>query len=159
MGYRDDFYISDNIIGYTGNVHEDPTVYFAEMHFDGERVIFGHITQSHPTRSNIGREMLRASKDYEIDNMDFGNGPVGVENMPDTGEFHISRSTFYWIYQCTPQQKAVLAGAIARFPELKGQTGPARNQQQQRELTGDDGPLAKVIAAGVKAQEKRGRAA
>ena len=29
MGNRDDFYTAENIIGYTGNLHNNPTVYFA----------------------------------------------------------------------------------------------------------------------------------
>ena len=30
MGYEDEFYSQDNILGYTGDLHDNPTVYFAE---------------------------------------------------------------------------------------------------------------------------------
>ena len=51
MGYRDDFYIVDFIIGYTGVLHKSPSVYF----FDPAKNAFGHITQHHEVANNIGR--------------------------------------------------------------------------------------------------------
>jgi hypothetical protein len=66
MGYRDDFYKKDNILGYTGDLMKDPTVYFADagglnpktVDVDGRTqvlVSFGRITQDHPHKNNIGR--------------------------------------------------------------------------------------------------------
>jgi hypothetical protein len=79
MGYRDDFYIKDNILGYTGNVNKDPTVYFADAGGTAPRlakvngrdqvlVSFGHITQWHEVTNNIGRGPVMESTSYSIYN-------------------------------------------------------------------------------------------
>ncbi len=62
MGYRDDFYITDNIIGYTGNAMLHPTVYFKHQCFSG------HITQKHRNPENIGRSIVLCANDYYITN-------------------------------------------------------------------------------------------
>ncbi len=64
MGYRDDFYTADNIIGYTGDINNNPTVYFRSEK-DGE-VTFGRITQEHKDDFNVGREEVRKAKDYDL---------------------------------------------------------------------------------------------
>jgi len=79
MGYRDDFYKKDNILGYTGNLTESPTVYFADaggvnprtvMIADVEQVLvtFGHITQAHSIADNVGRGVVMESHSYSIFN-------------------------------------------------------------------------------------------
>lgn len=35
MSYHDDFYIKDNIIGYTGDILHNPTVYFKKVDGNG----------------------------------------------------------------------------------------------------------------------------
>ena len=62
MSYRDDFYIPRNIIGYTGNINNNPTVYFQNG------ASYGHITQAHDIRQNIGREEVCQAQDYRIFN-------------------------------------------------------------------------------------------
>ena len=49
MGYRDDFFIASNIVGYTGDLQDNPTVYFET---DEEQA---HITQAHKKADNVGR--------------------------------------------------------------------------------------------------------
>jgi hypothetical protein len=79
MGYRDDFYIKDNILGYTGTIGKDPTVYFADAGGTAPRlakvngkdhvlVTFGHITQFHDIADNIGRGAVMESTSYSIYN-------------------------------------------------------------------------------------------
>ena len=62
MAYRGDFYAPGNIIGYTGEISFNPTVYF----LNGNS--FGHITQNHPCKENIGREGVQTEIGYTIGN-------------------------------------------------------------------------------------------
>lgn len=65
-GYKDDFYVQENIIGYTGKLGENPTVYFQSRNKNGN-ITFGHITQEHDNKDNIGREIVleRGEKEYK----------------------------------------------------------------------------------------------
>lgn len=82
MGYRDDLYCADNILGYTGDIAKDTTVtvYFADagglnpklQMVDGmQKVVvqFGHITQVHDIAANVGREAAREAYSYSICNV------------------------------------------------------------------------------------------
>ena len=79
MGYADTFYKKENILGYTGDVDKDPTVYFASI--DGTTQLvkgrqqlltqFGHITTAHPTANNVGREPVRECYSYSICNVEY----------------------------------------------------------------------------------------
>ena len=62
MGYRDDFYTADNLIGYSGDLYKTPTVYFES---DSE---YGHITQAHPYPQNVGREPVESNEGYFLGN-------------------------------------------------------------------------------------------
>lgn len=121
MGYRDDFYKLENIIGYTGTVENNPTVYFIVMRErDGEDIyVFGRITQAHMQADNIGRERVYASAHYSGMNEedDYGR-EVWVECIGER-VIHTSRNPFVRIEDCSPRQKAVLARAISGFPEIK----------------------------------------
>ncbi len=79
MGYKDGFYIKDNILGYTGDLNNNPTVYFADagginpkiVNVDGRQqvvVTFGHITQAHDDPTNVGRGAVMESYSYSIYN-------------------------------------------------------------------------------------------
>jgi hypothetical protein len=57
-GYEDTFYVKSNIVGYTGNKFNYPTVYFRQ----GNR--FGRITQKHQHANNIGRNKAKAKFVY-----------------------------------------------------------------------------------------------
>lgn len=60
--YRDDFYRAENIIGYTGDLGNNPTIYFTDGYY------FGRITQDHGHADNIGRNIVRFASDYKIEN-------------------------------------------------------------------------------------------
>jgi hypothetical protein len=79
MGYRDDFYKKDNILGYTGELLDNPSVYFADAGGTSPRLVnvggkdqvlvsFGHITQHHSMADNIGRGAVLESHSYSIYN-------------------------------------------------------------------------------------------
>ena len=70
MGYRDDFYIKKNIIGYTGTILSGslPSIYF----YDPMQYAFGCITQCYYMQENIGREPVLIDKDYLIFNLKGG---------------------------------------------------------------------------------------
>ena len=65
MGYRDDFYTEENIVGYTGDINNNPTVYFEKNHGNGE-ISYGRITQSHGDPENQGREFILKEKEGKV---------------------------------------------------------------------------------------------
>ncbi len=80
MGYMDDFYTEANIIGHTGSLADNPTVYFADAGImnpvtrvvNGKNQVmvkFGHITQHHDLPGNIGRETVHEAYSYSISNV------------------------------------------------------------------------------------------
>ncbi len=83
MGYCDILYRRENIIGYTGNLDSNPTVYFVTESRDDKgglktkdvngvaQILFlnGHITQDHPNKKNKGREVATESYSYSIMNV------------------------------------------------------------------------------------------
>lgn len=133
MGYRDDFYVTENIIGYTGTLTEHPTVYFLLM--DGltevggrthVKCYFGHITQKHDNEENVGREPVRQSYSYSIHNVtkngeeraeecvygrqELRSNHLGGKTTSDGHErFHTSRNRFEKV---TAGNKELLAAAI-----------------------------------------------
>ncbi|MGB0949264.1 MAG: hypothetical protein ACPGU0_04070, partial [Marinirhabdus sp.] len=54
----------ENIIGYTGDIHDNPTVFFKK----GNK--FGRITQDHQHEDNIGRNRVKSHSDHSIENRD-----------------------------------------------------------------------------------------
>ncbi len=82
MGYMDRLYRSENIIGYTGDLQNNPTVYFFSPSSDvngqpktklvgqNNQILFlnGHITQAHDIANNVGREKVVESWSYSIMN-------------------------------------------------------------------------------------------
>jgi len=130
-GYRPDVYCSTNIIGYTGALHLNPTVYFlSETHY-------GHITQSHDSSWNIGREIVGERTPlpgyhYEIKNV-LKNGIeiAGEYIVSDDGTSsingHISRSKFIDCRRAGMNTFALLSQAIWRFHAVK--TGEPRGNK------------------------------
>ena len=117
MGYRDDFYKAGNIIGYSGNLHDCPTVYFQKGG------LWGHITQRHGLPQNVGRHALRdnafyEAHTYEITNEDTGNGIRLVEKL-DGKIFHESRSTLTEVNHLQFQTLHILAQALIKNPNEK----------------------------------------
>ncbi len=108
MGYRDDFYKVENVIGYTGQVQKKPSVYF----FDGKE--FGHITQYHYIHPNIGREGVTESKGYAIRN----EGGASVE-YNNGKKIHTSRNPFVEKKDIPETDLAVLYQSIVTCTEMK----------------------------------------
>jgi hypothetical protein len=110
MGYRDDFYRTANIIGYSGQIRSFPSVYFKSSSE------YGHITQIHSYPQNVGRMKVESSVGYTI-----GNEPIdGVLKLVEKVNgniFHESRSTLTRIVG--HQDFALLAQAIWRYPAEK----------------------------------------
>lgn len=108
MGYRDDFYMVQYIVGYTGNLHNYPTVYFQK----GNE--FGHITQKHGESQNVGRMEVYASDAYFIGN-ELVDGSLRLVEKIDGDIFHTSRSTLTRVDVFAPAERrtvAVLAQSI-----------------------------------------------
>jgi hypothetical protein len=85
VAYAADFYTPENIIGYTGALNKNPTVYFLSA------THYGHITQVHDVWRNVGRETIESNARYT-----FGNtGDNSCLEEEDTGVspmYHHSRS-------------------------------------------------------------------
>ncbi|MEO0911745.1 MAG: hypothetical protein AAFY59_01960 [Pseudomonadota bacterium] len=116
MGYRDDFYTVKNIIGHTGKIESNPTVYFLHKVADTE-IYYGHITQSHADGANVGREPVRQTTFYDAGNITV-DGKLIYEETVD-GFNHQSRSAFTDIRDLSEKQIAVLARAIHNVQEEK----------------------------------------
>jgi hypothetical protein len=130
MTYRDDFYIVDNIVAYTGDINNNPTVYFEHQVADG--VEFGRITQHHQHADNIGRNKVRVKADYRLENRRMVNNTylcglvvtrrtVCVEYY-DGGDRHTSRNAATFRDDFAANDLALLAQAITRFPDAKSKT-------------------------------------
>lgn len=142
MGYCDDFYIRENIIGYTGDLRDIKfTVYFADagrlnprtVEVDGcQQVLvrFGRITQDHPHADNIGRGKVHECYSYHIFNdVDgkakecvYGRRELRTIGMREKGgddeflSFHSSRNRFESV---NAGNIDILATAITRFQNAK----------------------------------------
>jgi hypothetical protein len=86
MGYRDDFYMVKYIIGYTGDLHDFPTVYFQK----GDE--YGHVTQKHDYPQNVGRMEVRQSNTHSIGN-EIHEGTLKLVERDKGKITHVSRST------------------------------------------------------------------
>ncbi len=107
MGYRDDFYIVENIVGYTGNLHQNPTVYF---YIGGATSTFGHITQAHTLDENVGREKVITDDEYVAGNITRQGHTFFFEEWSD-GQ-HPSRTPMVFRAQFGANDINVLAQAI-----------------------------------------------
>ena len=119
MAYRADLYSPENIVGYTGCIHNNPTVYFQT---DTE---FGRITQAHPSAWNIGREEVgdRYPGDgweYVIKKDDRGNAQERYEHATEGRVvLHTSRNPFNSTQRANIDVFAVLAQAIWGLTDKK----------------------------------------
>jgi len=105
MGYRDDFYTAANMIGYSGDLHSFPTVYFQS----GQE--FGHITQKHDTSQNVGRGTVCAAENYSIGN-EMVEGAMKLVEKIGTKAFHVSRSTLTPVAQMSNDDQSIISQAI-----------------------------------------------
>ena len=112
MGYYDAFYIVENIIGFTGETHNNPTVYFES---DGG---YGRITQDHPDKGNIGRGPVFVNEGHSMANENYMGSFRLVERVG--GEVkHFSRNKFVTLEGLPQTDKDLLCQAIWRHTELK----------------------------------------
>ena len=112
MGYRDDFYNAENIIGYTGDIDDGPTVYF--LRDLGAYKLYGRITQKHDHPKNIGREEVRQADTYE-NKRDSGVMGEWVDGIC----VHPSRNPFVPIAEVEDFQQIWLRISITKFPDKK----------------------------------------
>lgn len=118
MGYRDDLYKADNIIGWTGKLHAEPTVYFRCVSPDGKQM-FGHIAQTNPTPANIGRGRVFTTNRDTFGGQYFERVVSFVEANGDQGKVD-ARIGFNPISAATQQDMSILTSSIRKFAELKG---------------------------------------
>ena len=112
MGYRDDFYTTANMIGYSGNLNDFPTVYFQSG------AEYGHITQKHPETQNVGRQAVGNDADYTIENR-MVDGVIKLVESVGGRPVHVSRSTLTRIEHMGFEDQAMMAQAIWRCPNEK----------------------------------------
>jgi hypothetical protein len=106
--YEPDFYIPENIIGYTGVLSKNPTVYFLS------KTHYGHITQVHEDWTNVGREVICLNTQYAFGNRD---GKRLFEKDTARAMVHTSRSAMTLIDAGTPPPE--LTHAIMVHSERK----------------------------------------
>jgi len=132
MTYRPDFYTAENIVGYTGDLHNDPTVYF-ETYTE-----HGRITQFHHKWDNVGRNEVRQNLLFVLEGQEctlyrFQSGnleSVGVlqefyathdEEMILDDFYHESRNL---LVLAGAQEIPILAAAIDLHTQLKRKSRP-----------------------------------
>jgi hypothetical protein len=113
--YEKDFYKKENIIGYTGDLNNNPSVYFK----NGNK--FGRITQVHDDATNIGRNEVREAADYTIANRRVNGRQCAVETYTYNGRqgHHCSRGQFIAVAQNDADTLNILARALILKPEAK----------------------------------------
>lgn len=117
MGYRDDFYTLDNIIGYTGVLHRQPTVYF----WDDTANAYGHITQQHGQPDNVGRELYRQDPNYLIENTEVYDNEYPVGEFADHAGLPIKDGKVSVEWETGAQ-----AGTIDSFHTSRGPFRPVK---------------------------------
>lgn len=128
-GYKSNFYTMSNIVGYTGNLYKNPTVYFHSKYK------FGRIVQSHDNPNNVGRGIPQyhessSGLSYKARNYLDSDGsyfflevssPAGIDVFSDVDminqcQIHSSRSSFK---RRNSKNIGMLATSIDRFKYLK----------------------------------------
>ncbi|WP_172326700.1 hypothetical protein [Mangrovicoccus sp. HB161399] len=113
MAFHDNFYIKENIIGFTGSLNELPTVYFlTDRHF-------GHITQQHDEPDNVGREVIDTTNGYVYGNEEIaGVGEVLCEYKHGR-LIHRSRNKLILLAHMNIDAANICAQSIWRHPRIK----------------------------------------
>ncbi len=146
MAYAPDFYVPENIIGYTGVLNKNSTVYFLSA------THYGHITQVHDEWRNVGRETIRSNARYTFGNV--GDNNCLVESDPGAPMYHHSRSPMILVsagalppelthaIMVHSEQKALRLGARPEITSENrarkyhpGQQPTDKERTAQRELT------------------------
>ena len=105
--YASEFYLETNIVGYTGDLSNNPTIYFETQ------LYFGHITQSHDVIANVGRQLVEEKQMY-YQAADLNTG--FLEEWNNGKLVHDSRGKFL---KAGPRLQTKLGLAILRFQNLK----------------------------------------
>jgi hypothetical protein len=113
MGYRDNFFVVPNMYGYTGNINENPTVYFMSQ------TEHGRITQYHPREANVGRDVVKTNEGYSIVNQLDDDGVMKCMEFEGEYRAHKSRGRLVLISETTTDDQALLSQSIWRHTELK----------------------------------------
>ncbi|GAA4277180.1 hypothetical protein [Aquimarina mytili] len=119
MIYNPELYKKENIIGWTGDIQNNPTVYFMDDSTgDVKKINAGHITQSHSFSGNVGREKAITGK-YSIENTGPKNeqGENVSQEVLDGNVIHQSRSPFKPVQN--EEQREQLAQALNNHPKVK----------------------------------------
>ena len=137
MGYRDDLYNIGNIIGYTGSLHDFPTVYFRCDRLG----LAGHITQKHDRPQNVGRHEPFETIGYSIRNKyDAEKGKLVAKEYFYAYAFHTSRGAYTEIGTAVRPGRGefidmhainILATAIARNTDQKQMSTIGDRQEVQ----------------------------
>ncbi len=123
MAYRSDLYRFDKIIGYTGQLHRLPTVYFRCDRLG----VFGRITQQHKLPFNVGRGRVESTRGYEMRNVNI-NGRQVLKEFRNGRCVHTSRNAFiplhrgndpHMIHGVNEATLGILAQALRRCPDAK----------------------------------------
>ena len=112
MGYRDDFYVVANIIGYSGRLDTHPTVYFLT------NLEYGCITQTHGYSQNVGRNAVCSANGYTIGN-EMVRGELKLLEKLNGVAFHESRSILTRVPQGDANTMAILAQSIWKYSDEK----------------------------------------
>lgn len=115
MPYEAGFYIAKNIVGYTGDLKNNPTVYFHNRKTNQ----FGRITQDHDHADNIGRARVRIAADYSLRNNRSGT----AEEFYNGSVKHTSRNKFHKLGVFSGSTLKKLRLAIDAFPDAKSKYG------------------------------------
>ncbi|MEM8582697.1 MAG: hypothetical protein AAGF87_00440 [Bacteroidota bacterium] len=108
MAYYPDFYHPSNIIGYSGNLHNKPTVYFMRRTAYGYRI--GRIIQRSSNSKRIGRAEVREYPRYRI-----GNRGGRVAEWYDK-KIRKGRRAFVPAQRLNMSAISILTRAIERYP-------------------------------------------
>ena len=125
MGFRDDLYTCENIIGYTGQLHAFPTVYFMSEQLQ----LCGHITQQHPFQPNIGRQPPISMQGYSFGNEPNESGRMVLVERVNQKIMHTSRNPLIYVdykengrpqnYAKVIETLSILSQAIYALPNEK----------------------------------------
>lgn len=123
MAYRTDLYHAGNIIGYTGQLHRLPTVYFRNDALQ----LYGRITQQHRYSFNVGRAQPSSTVGYTMQNEQI-NGRTALREYKNGVLTHTSRNAFIPLVTGAAAGNrggldvarfAILAQALTRCPFAK----------------------------------------
>lgn len=125
MAYCNWLYNIRNIIGYTGALNDNPTVYFQLGR------AYGHITQNHRIPFNIGREKCAIHAGYHIDNY-YIDGQLHAIEWEGGTDVHTSRNAFIRRQFFNPGDLLTLSVALYRFPDVKLMYTASQRQMRRK---------------------------